>query len=95
MFHVNVWLSVKDAADTVLIRDNLAAMVAGSRAEPGCVRYDAFQSQANTQKFLLVECWADRAAWEVHRTAAAFKTIYEPIVLPRVDREPHISTPIE
>jgi quinol monooxygenase YgiN len=95
MFYINVWLTVKDPADVLVVRDALSRAAALSRTEPGCERFDVFHSQNDPLKFLLVECWSSRAAWEDHRTRAAVKTIYEPEVLPRVNREPHFSTRVE
>jgi quinol monooxygenase YgiN len=91
MFHINVWLTVRDAANTPKIRELLVEMCRLSRAEPGCVRYEIFHSQADPQKFLLCERWESEQAWKDHRNERAFVEIYQPQVLPLVDREPHIS----
>jgi len=95
MFAINVWLTVKDPSQVVEVRELLRELGRLSRAEPGCARYEVCQSQADERKFLLVERWESKEAWEVHRTAAGFLTIYQPKVLPLVEREPHISTLIE
>jgi quinol monooxygenase YgiN len=95
MLHVNVWLTVKDVADVAEVRSLLGEAGRLSRAEPGCLRFDVFHSEADPAKFLLHERWESREAWEVHRTGQAYTTIYQPKVLPRVNREPHISQLVE
>ena len=95
MFHLNVWITVKDPALIDNVGKLLACQVPLTRAEPGCLRFEVYQSQADTRRFLLVECWNEKADWEAHRLAKAFTEIYAPQVLPLVDREPHISTLIE
>jgi len=95
MFNINVWLTVKDAADVPVVRDLLAQATRLTRAEPGCVRFEVYHSQADATRFLLCEVWGEQSDWETHRTGKAFTEIYAPQVLPRVNREPHISTLVE
>jgi quinol monooxygenase YgiN len=95
MLYLHVWLKVKDAADADRVRELLAEQGRLSRAEPGCLRFEVYQSQNDAARFLLCERWESQAALDVHRTAAAYTTIYQPRVLPLVDREPHPSTLIE
>jgi quinol monooxygenase YgiN len=95
MYCLNVWLTVKDPANVEDIRKLLAEQVKMSRAEPGCLRFEAYHSEADSRRFLLVERWAQKADWETHRTARAVQEIYIPKVLPLVDREPHVSTLVE
>jgi quinol monooxygenase YgiN len=91
MICMTVVLTAKDAADVPRIRDLLATHLQQSRAEPGCLRFDVYHSQAEPRRFLLVEHWADQAALDAHRLAAAATTIYKPQVLPLVDRDGHPS----
>lgn len=95
MYHLNVWLSVKDPSNIRDIRERLAEACKLSRHEPGCERFEVYQSQADQSKFLLVEWWHTKEAWEVHRQERAVTEIYVPLVLPYVDREPHPSALIE
>lgn len=95
MFHINVWLTVKNPSDTETVRRLLAEAARLSRTEPGCVRFEVYHSQADATRFLLCEHWAQKSDWETHRTAKAFSEIYQPQVLPLVNREPHISTLVE
>lgn len=94
MFCLHVWLTVKDQEKLDSIRDSLKELTRLSRTEPGCARFEAYQSATDSLKFLLCEQWETREAWEQHRLATAFTTIYQPHVLPFVDREPHPSVPL-
>lgn len=95
MYHLNVWLTVKDAGNVTAIRERLATASKMSREEPGCERFEVYQSQADERRFLLLEWWESKAAWETHRQNRAVTEIYVPQVLPFVDREPHPSMLVE
>ena len=95
MYCLNVWLTVKDVANIERVRKLLAQQVRLSRAEPGCLRFEAYHSEADSRRFLLVERWGQKSDWEAHRTAKAVQEIYIPQVLPLVDRDPHVSTLVE
>ena len=51
--------------------------------------------EADRTRFLLVEHWNSREGWQGHREEIPFTEIYQPKVLPLVDREPHICELIE
>ena len=95
MFCLNVWITVKDPSHVETVRGLLTELGRLSRAEPGCIRYEVCHSQADATRFLLCERWESQAAWEHHRTLKGFTEIYQPQVLPLVNREPHISTLLE
>ncbi len=90
MIELTVILSAKDIAQVSKLRALLAAQVNLSRAEPGCVRFEAFESQTVPGTFILSERWESQAALDTHRTALGFTTIYAPQVLPLVDRVAHV-----
>jgi quinol monooxygenase YgiN len=89
MTYNNVVLTVHDAANVPVVRSLLAELAVRSRAEPGCVAFDVFQSQGDARWFLLAERWESPSALDAHRQAAAFREIYQPRVLPLVTRTPH------
>ena len=89
MIHNNVLVTVKNEADIPLIRELLTEQCRLSRAEPGCVKFDVFHSQADRKLFLLVESWSSPETLDAHRLAPAYVEIYKPKVLPLVDRTPH------
>jgi quinol monooxygenase YgiN len=95
MIYANILLTVKNEADVDEIKALLAEQGKLSRQEPGCMRFEVYHSQSNPSVFLLVERWENQAALDVHRTAQAYTTIYQPKVLPKVDRVPHVSTLVE
>lgn len=95
MIYANILLTVKDSADIPQIRELLAEQARLSRQEPGCERFEVYHSKNDPKFFLLVERWTDQAALDAHRLATAYTTIYQPQVLPRVDRVPHPSELVE
>ena len=95
MLYLNILITVKDKADAPKVRDLLAEAGRLSRAEPGCERWEAYQSNNDESRFVLHEWWESPAALDEHRKAQAYTTIYQPQVLPLVTREPHPSTLLE
>ncbi len=91
MIYINVHLTVKDAKDIPEVSRLLAEQGRLSRQEPGCIRFEVYHSQSDSRVFLLNEHWSDQAAIDTHRKAMAYTTIYQPKVLPLVDRVPHPS----
>lgn len=89
MIYVNVILTVRDAADVNEIRGLLKRQGEMSRAEPGCARFEVYQSKNDPKLFVLSEHWESQEALDVHREAAAYQTVYKPLVLPKVDRAGH------
>ena len=95
MICINILLTVKDAADVEEVRGLLAEQGRLSRAEPGCLRFEVYHSNNDPQVFILNERWESPEALDVHRTAKAYTEIYQPQVLPKVDRVPHPATLVE
>ena len=95
MICLNVILTVKDEADVPQIRELLAEQGRLSRAEPGCLRFEVGHSLNDPKVFLLNERWESQEALDVHRQAEAYTRIYQPQVLPKVDRVPHPAELVE
>ncbi len=55
------------------VEAELRRMVAASRAEPGCLRYDLFADQGGGAGFSLVEAYRDEAALDAHRASAHYQ----------------------
>lgn len=95
MFCINVVLKVKDSEDVFEVREFLREAGQLSRKEPGCVCFEVCQAQDDSQVFILCERWETKASWEQHKQAKAFLTIYQPKVLPKVERTPYFCDLIE
>jgi quinol monooxygenase YgiN len=95
MLYLNIWLTVNQPADIAKVRELLAEAGRLSRQEPGCLRYEAYQSTTDASRFLLHERWESQAALDEHRKAAAYTTVYHPQILPLVTREAHPSALID
>lgn len=90
MIDLTVVLSARDINSIPKLRELLAMQVNLSRQEPGCVRFEAFESHTVPGTFILIERWESQAALDTHRTAKGFTTVYAPQVLPLVDRVAHV-----
>lgn len=90
MIDLTVILTTRDKDDVSTLRELLAMQVNLSRQEPGCLRFEAFESQTLPGTFILIERWESQAALDLHRTALGFTTIYAPKVIPLVDRQAHV-----
>jgi quinol monooxygenase YgiN len=95
MIYLNVLLKVKDPSTVPTVQDLLIQQGQHSRKEPGCLRFEVYQSKNDPTRFFLNEHWVDQAALDVHRTAYAYTQIYFPKVIPLVDREGHPSQLLE
>lgn len=94
MFYLNVWLTVRNPADGDRVADALRRTGERSRSEPGCERWEAYRSQSDSSRFLLVERWNRKEDWEAHRQGEAVTEIYLKEVIPLVEREAHPSEAI-
>ncbi len=95
MFCINVVLKVKASADVDEVRELLREAGRASRNEPGCVCFEVCQAQDDPQTFILCERWETKSDWEQHKQAEAFTTIYQPKVLPKVERTPYFCDLVE
>lgn len=94
MISIHVSLTVRNQADIEKVWRLLAEHARWSRSEPGCLRFELFQSKIDPHAFFILEAWESQQALDVHREAQAFKTIYAPQVLPLVDRAAHLVAPM-
>jgi quinol monooxygenase YgiN len=91
MIYLNVILTAKNEADIPKVRELLMTQCRLSRQEPGCVRFEVYQSEVDSKVFILNEHWTTQEAVDLHRKAHAYTTVYQPQVLPLVERTPHKS----
>jgi len=92
---INVILTVKNEADIEKVGELLRRAGQLSREEPGCRMFEVCHSRNDPQVYLLIERWESPEDLDVHRTAEAYTTIYQPQVLPLVDRVPHVADILE
>jgi quinol monooxygenase YgiN len=95
MVSIHVSLTVRNQSDIEKASRLLSEHARLSRGEPGCLRFELFQSNLDPHAFFIVEAWESQHALDVHREAQAFQTIYAPQVLPLVERAAHPVTMIE
>jgi quinol monooxygenase YgiN len=92
VFDLIVVVTVTDPSEVGAVAEAFATMRPMCLAEPGCVSWDAYHSEADPQRFVLVERWESENAWQAHGEQASIQEVYLPVVLPRVSREVHPST---
>lgn len=71
MFAITVTYLIK-AGHEEAAAAHFRACLAPTRGEPGNLRYLIYRSQDEPRRFVLVEEYADEAAFEVHRTTPYF-----------------------
>ncbi|MDH3379406.1 MAG: antibiotic biosynthesis monooxygenase [Gammaproteobacteria bacterium] len=91
MIYNNVVLTVNNESDIEEVRSLLSEQAQRSSAEPGCVRFEVYHSQADEHQFLLIEQWETQEYLDRHKEAKAFTELYIPKVIPLVSRVPHPS----
>lgn len=75
------------------LRALLDTMIAPSRAEPGNLRWDIWQDQADSDRFVLDELYTDMAAAVAHRESPHFRH-YAGSVGDLADRTPLTLDPV-
>ena len=66
------------------IREVLDTMAPLSRAEPGCLFYQAHRSPEDPQLFYLYEQYADEAAYEAHMASEHFTRLVKEEAIPEL-----------
>ncbi len=59
------------------IKRELLALTAPTRAEPGAIRYDLYQSTVQPNRFMRLEVWQDEAALEAHKATPHLRASFE------------------
>jgi quinol monooxygenase YgiN len=59
------------------LQRELLALTAPTRAEPGALRYDLYQSAAQPNEFMRLEEWRDLAALEAHKQTPHLRASFE------------------
>ncbi|STQ89451.1 putative quinol monooxygenase [Iodobacter fluviatilis] len=61
------------------VSDAIQLVLAPSRQEEGCYRYDLLQDNSNDHRFVIQEQWQNKAALNAHMQTAHFKALVESI----------------
>ena len=56
-----------------LLVPEMKKLVAETRKEPGCLRYDLLRGADNPDVLIFVEEWESRALWEAHMAGEAIR----------------------
>lgn len=59
------------------LKQHLLSLAAPTRAEPGCLTYDLYQSDKQKHEFMRFEVWASAAALEAHKLSPHLKASFE------------------
>ena len=88
------WVAREGESDAVA--GLLRQLMPLSRAEPGCLQYDAHRDPDDPNRFFLFERYADEAALEAHGASAHFQELVLGDAVPRLaSRERLLLTPLE
>jgi (4S)-4-hydroxy-5-phosphonooxypentane-2,3-dione isomerase len=67
------------------VEEVLRRMMPLTRAEPGCIQYDAHRSPEDPRRFFLYEVYDDEAALAAHSESEHFKRYVVDQALPRLE----------
>jgi quinol monooxygenase YgiN len=59
------------------LKQHLLSLAGPTRAEPGCIAYDLYQSPAQRHEFMRFEVWRSREALELHKAMPHLKASFE------------------
>ena len=76
------WVAREGESDTVA--ELLRRLAPLSRAEPGCLQYDAHRDPDDPDRFFLFERYVDEAALEAHAASLHFRELVLEEALPRL-----------
>ena len=64
---VTGFMTIQPGTEQILLKE-IDALVAKTRAEPGCISYDFYQHKTDSHRFVFFENFADQAAFDDHFT---------------------------
>lgn len=62
---VTGFMTIQPGTEQILLKE-IDALVAKTRAEPGCISYDFYQHKTDAHRFVFFENFADQAAFDNH-----------------------------
>jgi quinol monooxygenase YgiN len=63
----------------------MAELVAASRAEPGCLLYNAHRHLEDPRRFMFYERYEDEAAFTAHTESEHYQRLVVPVIAPSVE----------
>lgn len=86
---------VADDGESDAVADTLRRLMPLSRAEPGCLEYDAHSDPDDESTFFIFERYADQAALDAHAASPRFQELVLGEALPRLaSRQRIVLTPL-
>jgi quinol monooxygenase YgiN len=87
------WVAREGESDAVA--ELLRRMAPLSRAEPGCLQYDAHRDRDEPNTFFLFERYADQEAFDAHSASEHFRELVLGEAVPRLaSRQRTVLTPL-
>ncbi len=68
-----------------VLREALQTLEAATRQEPGCREFTFFQALSDPDAFVLLEEFADQAAWDTHMALPHTRTFFAAQLVVRVE----------
>lgn len=81
--------AVARPGEELRVREEFEALVAPTRAEPGCLRYELLVNRENAGDFLFVQEYVDHAAFVAHLASEHITRMLE-VVLPLLASPPDV-----
>jgi autoinducer 2-degrading protein len=75
---------VANEGESEAVADLLRRLLPLSRAEPGCLQYDAYREPDDESSFFLFERYVDQAALDAHAASPHFQELVVGEALPRL-----------
>ena len=55
------------------LKQLLTELIEPSRAEPGCVKYELYQCEEQSERFIIIESWESAEALNAHKSTPHFQ----------------------
>lgn len=75
---------VRPDGDVAAVHDAVRLMVGASRAEPGCLLYEAYVPEDDARAVVFLERYVDEAAVEAHRASPHFTRYVAGVIRPQL-----------
>ncbi|HLX25614.1 MAG TPA: antibiotic biosynthesis monooxygenase [Candidatus Cybelea sp.] len=90
-----VTIAIARVGQEAAVRAAAQPFVAESLAEPGCMRFEVYQSSENARIFVIVESWASQEDWRMHHEGPVRGIFHQKIDDAIVESKQHHLDPIQ